>query len=759
MPRFVLINKRLGCLPYLLIPVILATWLYAPALFDGKTQIHGDSIFHSISALELNRRMIHEGVSPLWSNLVYGGHPYFAESQGGFLNPLNLAVALFFEPVTGQNVYHWLSMIIGALGMFSLCRRFHYSRDASAYGALAVVFSGYWLHAHHNITISGALCWIPWVFLSLERWLENPVGRSAVWLALAVSVLFFSGYPQAFHGAIIYMTVSLIPTLFSGYTGNQTGNSLKQYVITGTVAIAVCAGVTAVQWLPLMELTTWSHRSGGIDSLYQGSLSFYIPEFLFTFNGRDVNTLHLGIVGSVCVCFVATLSLALKPGHRMIGHGLASIFLIILGLENATPLFGQLLKYSLIPGLQYFRIFHFYLGVSIIGLGLLGAFAIDRIQGQAAGPARLMKDKLIFFIAGSVLFFTWTGLVWLYQSDHVSRITYGLFISTYVILMCFIFTDKPSWFGRAALMLIVVEIMALRMSPFPFFDVKTFPEPRIARYIQGNSPYSHYKLMNMSSAGLSVFIHPWHPGLKTAIHDAVMRGCANANILWNIPSIDANLALQLAQRRLIQPQLEDELSGGNAAPPGARLIDYLGIRFISTDAILPAPGLKALTSNGIVIMENKHALPHVQIFTRYEMANSTGDALNRLKKSNKATLFLESPAHQAPDVKSLPVSAAVNDHHAVEILSSKMSNVQYEFAVNAGQPAWLFIADANYPGWQAYLDGQPAPVYSAQVLGKAVPVPSGRHQITVEYKPKSFVIGLFLTVCTLPFLFIAAIRT
>ena len=65
-------NKKYHSLPYLLLPCLLATWLYAPAFFFGKVQIFGDSIIHSLSVLELNRKMLHEGISPLWTNLLYG---------------------------------------------------------------------------------------------------------------------------------------------------------------------------------------------------------------------------------------------------------------------------------------------------------------------------------------------------------------------------------------------------------------------------------------------------------------------------------------------------------------------------------------------------------------------------------------------------------------------------------------------------------------------------------------------------------------
>ena len=794
-------SKPLSSLPYLLIPCLLATWLYAPALFCGKTQIHGDSIFHGLSVIDFNRKMIYEGISPLWTDLLYGGHPYFAEGQGGFLNPLNFVVALLFDPIAGQNIYHWLSLMVGALGMYLLCRHFRCRREASTFGALAVVFSAYWIHSHHNVTISGALCWIPWAFLCFERWIDNPTGKSALWLALSVSLLIFSGYPQAFHGAIIYMAVSLIPTLFSGHIGSRTNNSLRQYLLTGLAAIAVCIGLSAVQWLPLLELTTLSTRRGGTVIMFPTPLIMYLRGFLFTFFGAEIKTLSFGSLGSVFVCFIASLSLVRKPNHRMIGHIIAVVFLIILGLEYATPIFGYLIKYPLVPGLKYFRIVHLYLGISIIGLGLLGSFAIDQIQRQTGIIENRMKGKLTFFAYGSVLFLVWMGLILRFKSDDVAMMTYATFIAAYIMLMVFTFINKPKWFGHAVLILLVIEIISLRISPFPFADPKLLEKPRFVEFIQSDARNQGYKLMDISNSSYVLLMPQWSPKLAPAIRNAFMRAIGSSNVLWNITSTDANLALPLSRRQLIRSKMEAEISGADSALPGTRLIDYLGVRYISTDVIPQTAGLEPLITEGIIIMENKRALPRAQAFTRYEIANSAKDALNLLKLSREVTLILEPPFSvknhflfiwqnivpetiagigQIPppggpnnsgfihrgfysflnevDAKVLPASTVVNDPNAIDILSAKMTNDQYKFEVNAARPAWLFIADANYPGWQALVDGQSTPVYYAQVLGKAILVPSGKHQIIVEYKPRSFGIGFCLLILTLFVLLIMGIR-
>ncbi len=78
--------------------------LFAPALFGPRAILIGDSPFHGIPMLHYLREVLYGHYSMLWTDLVYAGHPVFAESQGGFLNPLNLLVAALFEPVTGVDV-------------------------------------------------------------------------------------------------------------------------------------------------------------------------------------------------------------------------------------------------------------------------------------------------------------------------------------------------------------------------------------------------------------------------------------------------------------------------------------------------------------------------------------------------------------------------------------------------------------------------------------------------------------------------------
>lgn len=77
------------------------------------------------------------------------------------------------------------------------------------------------------------------------------------------------------------------------------------------------------------------------------------------------------------------------------------------------------------------------------------------------------------------------------------------------------------------------------------------------------------------------------------------------------------------------------------------------------------------------------------------------------------------------------------------------SSTLYRIGIETRSATWLFLADANYPGWSAQVDGVETPVYTAQILGKAVSVPSGAHEIVIRYTSRPFRWGLSVSIGSL----------
>jgi uncharacterized membrane protein YfhO len=64
------------------------------------------------------------------------------------------------------------------------------------------------------------------------------------------------------------------------------------------------------------------------------------------------------------------------------------------------------------------------------------------------------------------------------------------------------------------------------------------------------------------------------------------------------------------------------------------------------------------------------------------------------------------------------------------------------------------VADAAYPGWTARVDGQPAPLLTANLMLRGVALPAGAHEITLEYRPASWQLGRLVSLMALASCFV-----
>ena len=81
-----------------------------------------------------------------------------------------------------------------------------------------------------------------------------------------------------------------------------------------------------------------------------------------------------------------------------------------------------------------------------------------------------------------------------------------------------------------------------------------------------------------------------------------------------------------------------------------------------------------------------------------------------------------------------------------------------EIEVTAQAPGYLLLTDAWYPGWEATVDGEPVPVYRADLLFRAVTVRSGNHRVVFRFRPVSLRVGAGISLAGLAGLAIVAAR-
>jgi hypothetical protein len=88
-----------------------------------------------------------------------------------------------------------------------------------------------------------------------------------------------------------------------------------------------------------------------------------------------------------------------------------------------------------------------------------------------------------------------------------------------------------------------------------------------------------------------------------------------------------------------------------------------------------------------------------------------------------------------------------------------LSPVHERYVVESDGPGLLVMRDSYARGWTATVGGQSARVLRANGKHRAVPVPAGRHEVSVRYEPPGLGAGMDLSVLSAAFLGVALWKT
>ncbi|MDG3003201.1 YfhO family protein [Paludisphaera mucosa] len=97
----------------------------------------------------------------------------------------------------------------------------------------------------------------------------------------------------------------------------------------------------------------------------------------------------------------------------------------------------------------------------------------------------------------------------------------------------------------------------------------------------------------------------------------------------------------------------------------------------------------------------------------------------------------------APYTRGTPVRPS----EKVQVVYPHASRV--ELSVSLDVPGIVVLADVFYPGWTLTIDGKPAPVYRVNRMMRGAAVEAGTHKLVYKYEPRSFRLGLMLSIAGL----------
>ncbi len=741
--------------------VFLVTAFWAPTLFGDKTLIHGDSLLHGLALWQYHAANLGALENLVWDKYTYGGHPLFAEGQGGFAFPLHLLLTRTVSPAFANAFAHWIEMLLAGAAIIGLGRLLKLSALACGFAAIAAIFSSYWIQMQQNMTISAATMSIPFILWAGEYWIRRRNWPSALLLGGATALGVVAGYPQCVHGAVIYVSVLLAVDLLSKSRHRTLAPALPTLLKTGALAVLAAVALSAVQLLPLLELTQHSHRAAGTAApWFNLPFSNYLRGMLYALPLHELDAPDFfQVIGSLLTCALFTLGIFFKLDPRIAAHAIAAVLLLNLGMGGASPLTQILYDYHLVPGMHYFRQTAPYFLAANIGVALIAGKVIDALAGSLSHNALTLaalrdfigahKIKLAIFVAVWVSAFAVAGFDRTIGSKHATIL---LVATAGVILLARL--GHAAKLPLVLLLALCAEVAALKLHEFHFGSIDLLQQPQTVEVIKADTTHRDYKLYSASTAFMYALGSPRQKEIERHATRMLAQLCGLTNLNWNIPSMMGALALPLRERMLLDPILDGEISATVSTPAGLRFIDLLAVKYITADAA-PAAAAFAVKfhdpARQIWLLENTAAKPRFQTYQNYVFVNSSEAALQVLQAARTPTLTLEIPSYASQALLSSATrpAPATTEPARIEFALIEDKPTHYRLRVNAQNAGWLFLADANYPGWRAYIDGEETPVYTAQILGKAIYMPAGEHEVTISFKSMSFESGLRITLASL----------
>lgn len=172
-----------------------------------------------------------------------------------------------------------------------------------------------------------------------------------------------------------------------------------------------------------------------------------------------------------------------------------------------------------------------------------------------------------------------------------------------------------------------------------------------------------------------------------------------------------------------------------------RLADLFAVRwFVVSERAGEA--VPAFESAGGVVYENPNVMPRAWVTGRYEIqaGEDCGSVLLAPGFDRASTVLLERRPEPEPDPGTAGTARI-----------TRFSSNRVEVEVTSSGPGLLVLAEAFHPDWRASVDGQARPVYAADCVLRAVPVPAGDSQVVFEFVSPALRTGLVASLVSLGF--------
>ena len=757
--------------------VLFAALLLHEAVLAGRVFFERDVQLVWYGQVQSFVHAVTSGSWPLWDPYVAFGHPMLANPNTQVLYPFTW-LNLLMRQGTFYTVYAFAHLVLGALGMYRLAR--FLGLEVAGAGAAAAVWIGsgpffslvnVW---HH---LAGASL-IPWVLLAMERTLREPrPARAAAWGALAGLQVLAGSPDMCLMTAVVSVLRTLVATLRrEGPAGPR--RLLSAAALAGALAAAVSAG----QWMPTLELTresararldpgmrsAWSVRPGTLPRVVtplawtELPLSDATRDALFEGSHPFVRSLYLGLVPLVLVVAGCRTRSPLRvPLLALAGAAL------LYALGPATPFYG--LATTLLPPLALMRYPSKAMVWVALPWALLAGLGLDALARGGDGRGRRIPavvGALAALAAAGAAAWLWRpagrlaaamvppallGLT-LERALRPAALSLAVAAALAAAVAVLLARGRVQARGAAALIaLAAADLLAAhwrlhRTVPPEFYRFRPPILDLLAREPLPRLYVYRYAMFGSGGAAELGGRNPYRVGRypESVGFDGGRALAARlyllspANAAFGVQgSFDPDL-LGLYPRHLAElVAAHGSLEG---TPGWLRLLQVGAVPYV--EALHdPAPGrLVPLAVYESLLAEPIRAFAVPGALPRASFASGV-----RVASGDEAVHTLADASFDPRQEVVLPTGAPAPAGAAGTALIVGYRADRVTIASEAPAAGHVVLADTFASGWTATVDGRAAPLLRANVAFRAVPVPAGRHQVEMRYRPRSVLVGIALT--------------
>lgn len=656
------------------------------------------------------------GELPLWRTLIFSGSPFDADPQSGLWYLPNV-VFLLLPAAEGFNLLFVLHGVAAGMGMWVWSRATGTSTGSALLSAVAYAFSPK-IFAHlgfGHIGLVYASAYVPWVLWAAYR-MGNGQWRCAGVLGLALGWQAIAHPQLAFYTGLAAGGYALAAGWAKTHDTRQV-RALRVALLGLTLGAALTVLVSAVQLVPMLRMASLTARAS-VD-LAESAVSSIPPRYLWGLLLAD----HGGFMDYMLYVGIPVVVLAVLalPRRQARGWWAFVVVALLYSLGTSTPLHSWILR--LLPALSWLRAPSRVWFVSAAALALLAGWGADRLLIGLGERTRLAINRA-GLILGALALLLVLGYAIAFGNPPANLVALGA-VAPVTALVCGLAAGRrlPHPWAVAALVvvvlvdLVIVDATLVEGQP----QEALFADGRLAAYLSrqmGGEPFRVYSPSYSVPRHLGAYygvetadgVDPFYLEHYAAFME-VASGVRRRGYGETVPTLDGEGPISSVNREAV---------------PRPALLGLLNVRYVAAEFPLQADGLhQAAHFGSTYVYENAYALPrafvvgHVQPVEDFEAA---------LKWVQTHDVVRSAAVEGGKPLNSGDVEA--------EIAWKMRSPDRLVLEVALARPGFLVLSQVWYDGWQAEVDGEPAPVWRVDGVLSGTYLDAGEHTVLFAYRPR-----------------------